>query len=156
MAWTREQLRHDGFGGFVSWAAMERSHIPAEAGVYVVLRDPGTTADFLEASAGGWFKGRNPSARPDVLAAAWVEAADILYIGKATSLRNRLWAYRQFGDGRPVGHWGGRYIWQLTDSQALVVAWRPTPDESPRDVERRMIADFVQSYGRRPFANLRG
>ena len=84
----------------------------------------------------------------------WVPGAHVVYIGKAsTSLQQRLTAYRRHGQGAPVGHWGGRLVWQVANPE-YVVAWKVTEDE-PREVERRMIAAFVAEYGRRPFANLR-
>jgi hypothetical protein len=30
------------------------------------------------------------------------------------------------GRGELAGHWGGRYIWQLSDSADLIAAWKVT------------------------------
>ncbi|CAM4413263.1 hypothetical protein NONI108955_26070 [Nocardia ninae] len=45
-------------------------------------------------------------------------------------------------------------IWQLADSAELLVGWRPTDDA--RATEKAMIAEFVATYGKRPFANRTG
>ena len=90
----------------------------------------------------------------DVLQSNWVDDTDTVYIGKATSLRSRLRQYAAFGAGKPIGHWGGRYIWQLADASSLLVCWRPTTT-TPASVESALIADFVSVFGKRPFANLR-
>lgn len=110
---------------------------------------------------GGWFRGKDPNVAEAVLRANWVENASVLYIGKAgdpgksATLRSRLTQYLKFGDDKAVGHWGGRYIWQLADAQELCVAWKPLPDGEPSVVETALIAAFSAHYGRRPFANLR-
>jgi hypothetical protein len=92
------------------------------------------------------------------LQAEWVDGATVIYIGKADVLRRRLQQYARFGAGEPVGHWGGRLIWQLADAGELLVAWHAlVATETARSLERRLLLHFGELYeGRRPFANLTG
>jgi len=151
---TVEALRQAGFIGWVPFPALrERESCPARPGVYVVAYESGTPADYPPSSTGGWFKGRDPGVSRDVLTANWVEGASIVYIGKADQLRRRLIQFCDFGAGKPVGHWGGRLIWQLPDPSALRVAWLETPGEDPRAVEADLIARFRRIHGKPPFAN---
>jgi hypothetical protein len=133
---TREALEAEGFVGFVQFANLPVSGVPTEPGVYIVCRSTAGEATFLETSPPGRFKGKAPSVTIGLLQAAWVPRAEVLYIGKAgggatgrRGLRKRLDEYRRHGAGEPIGHWGGRYIWQLADSADLIVAWMPTPGE---------------------------
>jgi hypothetical protein len=114
---------------------------------------------FLAASTAGWRKGTNPAVSTTQLAAKWVEGAEILYIGKADAgaaadhgLRGRLRQYARHGLGG-TSHHGGRYIWQLQDSAALLVAWKSAPD--PRGEESSLLAEFEMLHNALPFANLR-
>lgn len=160
---NREFLQKHGFEGFVTIGELMTgtwSQIPAQMGVYVVLRESEAVPHFLPKGTGGFFKG-DPNVPIAELEAHWVKGAEVVYIGKAggfgisATLQKRLRLYLRFGQGRAVGHRGGRYIWQLSDSQKLVVCWRTLTDEDPRDVERKMIADFKAAHdGKRPFANL--
>jgi hypothetical protein len=88
-----------------------------------------------------------------VLESNWIHGAEVVYIGKADNLRRRLRQFAQFGAGKPIGHWGGRLIWQLARSTEFLVAWRETPGELPKKVETTMLAEFRAGYRQPPFAN---
>jgi hypothetical protein len=153
--WTSDGLRAAGFIGWVTFETLtiELETVPRAGGVYVVTQGVKATPDFLSANLGGRFKGRDPTVDASVLQANWVHGADVVYIGKADNLRRRLREFAQFGSGKPIGHWGGRLIWQLTRSAELLIAWRETPGMLPKEVEKSMLSDFRAAYGRPPFAN---
>ncbi len=144
-----------GFTGFVPFAELPSADVPTAPGIYIVLGPVSAEPTFVETSPAGWFKGKDPSVSVDELRSAWVPGAEVIYIGKAGDLHRRLNEYRRHGAGQRVGHWGGRYIWQLADTDLLLVAWQLTPGLDHGDVESRLIAEFVTSYGQRPFANRR-
>lgn len=161
---TADGLRKAGFDGFTTFAAFldgELERVPKEAGAYVVVRTSPTPPSFLETSCGGHFKRRDPSASAEILEGKWIDECPVLYIGKADrsssrrSLYHRLREYALFGSGKPIGHWGGRYIWQLADSADLVVAWRVAePGQTGADVEAELVGLFKQRFGRLPVANI--
>lgn len=59
-----------------------------------------------------------------------------------------------FGQGMNVAHYGGRFVWQLSNAGDLLVSWKRTLGVDARDVERKMIEMFREmNGGHRPFAN---
>lgn len=158
--WDRRGLQAVGFTGFVRFNALSTAAVPAEPGVYVVVRVAEGEPDFRDRNPAGRFKGRDPTAPIDQLRAAWVRGASVLYVGKADvgahrtrGLSVRLNEFRRFAGGTAVGHWGGRYVFQLADADEHVVAWCPTGDVDPQVVKADLIAAFREVYGQRPFAN---
>ena len=160
-AFTRTALEAAGFLGWQTWAELRTSdlaEVPPGPGAYVVYRRGLADPSFLESSPAGRFKGREPTVAAETLADNWVPGTHVVYIGKADALRRRLSQYARFGTGEPVGHWGGRYIWQLADCDELLIAWHAISwNEPARDYERRLLKHFAEGHdGRRPFANLTG
>jgi hypothetical protein len=159
-----DQLRQADFSGFVSIAELRDSDceaIPREPGVYLVTRENSSSHGFLPESVGGHFKGKNPTVSGAMLQQNWVPGTVVLYIGQAgagssrEALRTRITTLLQFGEGQPVGHWGGRLLWQLADAPELVVCWSCTAPKDPRDVKRALLEDFKLEFDCLPFANLR-
>jgi hypothetical protein len=161
-----ESLRAQGFCGFQTLRELrddQLSHVPREPndkGIYIILLPEAGLPVFLDKSTGGDHKGRDPNVDPALLRSKWVPGARVVYIGQAggngssETLRKRLNTYLRFGAGKKAGHWGGRYLWHLPQSENLLACWKVTTGEDPLDVERRMIHEFVDAYGALPFANL--
>lgn len=153
MRFDRSALKANGFTGWTHFRDLPSASVPSSGGVYLVFRESLDPPTFLARSPAGHFKGRDPTVPVATLAAKWVPDVHVMNIGMATILRQRIDTYRRYGDGQPVGHQGGRYIWQLADSADLLVAWKAT-DEDPADAEAKLIRAFMDEYGRLPFANL--
>jgi hypothetical protein len=158
-----DDVRQGGFVGGVAISALRKSvcrEVPDKPGVYLILRLDATTPTFLPIGTGAYKNGTDPNVGVGRLRSKWVEGAIVVNIGRAgapgrtATLNSRLLDYVRFGQGRNSGHSGGRYIWQLHGSGNLLVCWKPTGKAVPRDVEKRLIAEFEQRYGKIPFANL--
>jgi hypothetical protein len=157
-SFTREALEREGFSSFLTFEQLRErlAEVPPHAGVYIVLRTSGDPVEFLDANPGGRFKGRDPTVEADVLRRKWIERSEVVYIGKGDNLQRRLKQYADFGSGNPIGHWGGRYIWQLADSASLQVAWMLGGSaETAAMMEARLLRRFKEEHdGRLPYANI--
>jgi hypothetical protein len=157
-----DEMKKAGFTGFkkMSELFIDSSSIPKIKGVYLVLNPNFKTSEYVQIGTGGYFKGKNPNVPLEELKSNWVDNSLVVYIGKAGSetssatLRSRLKQYFGFGQGKNIGHWGGRLIWQLKNSIELMVCWKPLPSEDPRVFESELIKKFVAEFSKRPFANL--
>jgi hypothetical protein len=158
-----EEIKNAGFNGFkkISELILDNSCLPKIKGVYVVLNVGNKAPEFLSKGTGGYFKGKNPNVSIEELKRNWVDKAIVVYIGKAgteegkSTLKSRLSQYLRFGQGKNIGHYGGRLIWQLKHSGDLVVCWKTLSKEDPRTLEANLIRQFVSKYSNRPFANLK-
>jgi len=155
-------IRNYGFSGFhrIQNLYGNLDVIPKEKGIYFVLYDHNSQPEFLPTGTGGHFKGKNPNILIPELQSNWIDVTKVIYIGKAgggsgkATLHSRLKQYLNFGIGKPVGHWGGRLIWQIKNSGNLVLCWKTLPADDPREVEKKLIQQFKLQYGKRPYANL--
>ncbi|MET4060149.1 hypothetical protein ABIB35_001694 [Arthrobacter sp. UYP6] len=159
---SEADLKGRGFEGFRRFAELDLSEVPRSPGVYAVFRDSNSFHGVLDSSVGGWFKQKTPTGDPSILRSLLTCDAATLYLGKADAgsrgtrgLRKRIGEFVRFGNGEPVGHWGGRYIWQLSNSQDLRIAWLPVIGKSATDVESELLEEFFQAHSMLPFANLR-
>jgi len=109
--------------------------IPKMKGIYLVLNPNYKKAEYLQIGTGGYFKGKNPNVSLEELKSNWVDNSLFVYIGKAgnetskATLNSRLKQCFGFGQGKNIGHWGGRLIWQLknaNDTQMQHICFCPT------------------------------
>lgn len=139
--------------------------VPMVGGVYAVVYKKLHKPNYsLPEGIGGYFKGKNPNVSKEKLNRKWIKFKPgedrIIYIGKAggknikTTLRNRIKSYIRFGNGKRSAHWGGRYIWQIADSDNLKIYWKKS--DSPEKEEKKMLVEFKNIYNQKlPFANIR-
>lgn len=159
MTLTKNDLEGRGYEGFISFAVLRAGaldRVPRVPGTYVVIAPEGAPA-FSASSRGGHFKGKDPGVDVGTLEAKWVDDAAVVYVGKAEVLRRRLNEFCRFGAGAAVGHWGGRYVWQVEGSDEWLVAWKSCEElETALAAEASMLNLFAEHHnGRLPFANLR-
>jgi hypothetical protein len=143
-----------------------KARLPDSQGIYFVIYPHEWPEDlFLAKGTGGHFKGKDPNVSIEELWSNWVEDADILYIGKAGGIRNngtpikstlmkRIIMLLRFGNGKNIGHRGGRYLWQHENSPDFRVYWYRCTDENPICLEKQLINDFQKMYHKKPYANL--
>ena len=140
------------------------SSIPSAQGVYVVVYSSTKNPSYLSNGLGGFFKKMNPNVPLEILKQNWVDFElgddNIIYIGKAgggstqETLKRRIRTYIRFGSGKPSSHRGGRYIWQLANSDSLRIHWKES--DNPIKEEKAMLLEFKARHSNRlPFANLR-
>jgi hypothetical protein len=157
----RQKLKDDGFSGFRTFLNLEINRIPQGPGIFAVLIPEGFEPGFLAKSTAGRFKKKDPSLKPEAVAAEWVQGADVLFVGKAgvgskgnRGLRRQIQELVDFGHGKPPGHWDGRLLWQLADAESLLIAWKELPADQVNQAEAEYHAAFRNLHGRLPFANL--
>lgn len=131
--------------------------VPTAPGVYVVIRAASGVPPFLPASKAGRFKGLDPSYPEEIVRAAWVHDATVVYIGKGAGrngLRQRVRQLVQFAYGKDVGHRGGRLLWYIPEWEQLLVRWSVCNGEPADTVKAGLIERFREHYRNRPpYAN---
>ncbi|WP_137925845.1 hypothetical protein [Cupriavidus sp. 2SB] len=145
--------------GTPRWGDDPFGDVPTVSGVYVVVREAAGAPTFLRDSGAGQFKGLAPSYPEEIVKAAWVPNATVVYIGKGAGrngLRQRVQQLVSFAYGANVGHRGGRLLWHLSDWEDLLVRWVECPGESVDAAKADLIKRFQREHGDTlPYANRR-
>lgn len=157
------KIKELGFTGFKTVEQLwnDNSCLPNNRGIYVIINPDCSSKKFLLKGVGGYFKDKDPNISLSELSTNWVDNCQVVYIGQAggngssATLKKRLKQYLDFGKGKPVGHYGGRLIWQLSNHKNLIVAWKAINTNDPRNEEAILIQEFYDYYGKLPFANLK-
>lgn len=131
-----------------------RDNITNLPGIYVVVGESIGLPKFLSNNPGGRHKRKDPSVSIKDLQKKWVDKSSVLYIGKANNLRQRIGELIRFSQGEPIGHWGGRYLWQVAGSKQFLIAWLSKPGIDPYALEAEYLNYFEEKYRLLPFANL--
>ena len=158
VTWDREGLVAKGWEGFVPFSELRSLEVPKVRGVYAVLREETSVPEFMHERphhAAGQF---SPYSAVE-LASCWVPGAKVLYVDRApSSLHRSLRGLRLYGTGERKQHHNGRAIWQLPDSERLIVAWRYVPRVygglTKAELKSGLIKAFEDAHnGAKPFAN---
>ena len=147
---TIDDLKAAGFEGFIPVAQLQTDStaIPRTAGVYMVVYTGENMSEFLSRGTGGFFKGKDPNVSITELGTNWVKNTCVVYIGKAgTTLQKRLNQYLKFGNGQNIGHWGGRYIWQIKIPANCCCAGNLLPMKIPKRSKPHSSPDSKNSTG---------
>ena len=159
---SRAFLEAEGFEGFFTVGRLHSEGcdgLPNEPGVYAMVREWLAPPEFLVRSIAPVWRGQDPTQPIEALRERWVPGAQVVYLGRAPGpgvrslLRQKVKRYLRFGHGKVVGHWDGRFVWQLRDHAGLRVAWKTTDAEDVSPTEARLRTRFREHYGVLPFAN---
>lgn len=128
--------------------------LPISPGL-IIVKWKGEKPEFLRTGTGGTYDGREPNVSLEKLEAKWVNGAEIVNIGFSKSIADRINALLLFSQGEPVRHNGGRYMWQIKNSEQLIVCWKKMPTEgSAKRAKKDLLEAFRWIHGVLPFANL--
>lgn len=132
--------------------------VPTERGVYFIYCDDDYIYNYLPITEGRKsYKGKSTTQPVDKLKAIGdkqkMSGSNILYIGKADNLRDRLRQYMNWGyDISDSPHSGGKRLWQLVDNKRFHISYILT--EEPNKVESILIDTHIIEYHCKPFANV--
>lgn len=130
-----------------------------DRGIYLFVYEGKDIPQFIDPGCGPKkYKGKEVNVSKDELEENWIHLGfdrNIIYIGESEGKNGvgaRLKLHMRFGNGEEINAHGGRYIWQIKDSDNLLVFWKRS--DSPKKDKKLMLNEFKKEYGELPFANL--
>jgi hypothetical protein len=152
---VRREILNAGMRGLFTIPQLRDGQVstaPEAPGLYTVWTTADVPPRFARRSSAGHYQGREPTIPAEELQARWVPNSALLYAGKAANLRTRVRLMVDFAEGKPVAHWDGRALWQLSDADELLVAWATFAD--PALALAALLGRFSEANaGALPFAN---
>lgn len=82
-------------------------------------------------------------------------STDILYIGKAESLRQAIRALARFGASRRGAPRGGEWLWLVESIRSACLLWAECAPGKQRALKATLLACFLEEHGEWPLANRR-
>ena len=178
---SKRTLRDYGFTGFVAVRDLVEQFkrrnitisgealVPSKPGIYIAWWPHKHSPKILERSEALLRQGGlTPTEKTDKLECKLVSNSQVLYIGKVgkagdenRALKTRIQEYLKSGNkiesrARVGNHSGGRYIWQIENSDEIEFCWKPIIDRDSREIEKYLIELYMQCYsGKKPFANIK-
>lgn len=130
------------------------------SGVYLIVYEGKEIPQFIVPGCGPEkYKDRKVNVFEGELKKNWLDLGfdrNIIYIGKSEGKNDigaRLKMHMRFGSGEEVNAYGGRYIWQIEDSDKLLVFWKKS--DNPEGERFEMLKQFKEKHTKLPFANLK-
>jgi hypothetical protein len=81
---------------------------------------------------------------------------DIIYVGKADKIRNRVRKLVKFGAGKARNHKGGEWLWQISKIETANLLVQSCPPGKQIAFENWLLEQFCKEHGRLPIANRDG
>lgn len=166
MPYSIVDLREYGFVGVVPFPEWSKADIvglggPDVEGVYSVVRENTTVPIFTDDVRPATRRRTRTAAEA---ASLWVPGVQVLYFGRAplrrasgngrrSGLAQRIHEYKRHGLSGGSNHHGGKLVWQISDSDALRIAWKMLPEGESKQIESGLISGFKKTMGQPPFAN---
>jgi hypothetical protein len=132
--------------------------IAKSSGIYVLYVPQGVPVEFQASGSAATFADLTSTS---ALKTKWSKInsttqTDILYIGKAVSLKKRISALIRFGLGRCRNHHGGEWVWQVKMIREMRISINSCPKGKEAPYEKWLLDEFHNDHEEYPLANRQG
>ncbi len=161
---TKSSLEDVGFIGFTTVRELQATTLRrpelSKRGLYVVVCPRGYKPDFIDLEKARRTRNVIKPWSRDKLLKKWVPETEILYLDRAgddkkqRSLRRCITDLVRHSQGKTTDqgpHIGGELLWQLKGYENFELGYLPT--DTPKELERSLLAWFYSKTGRVPYAN---
>ncbi len=132
--------------------------LPSDRGIYVVYWTSKVQPIFKRTTGKAKYAA---AIDPVFLRRRWKSinqnlVTDIIYVGKANSVRRRVRVLARFGVGKSDQHKGGEWMWQLSTIAPAKLLVQTCPRGRQVPFENALLEKFYKQHGDLPIANRDG